>query len=174
MDREAARDFLAVSSPRAWMTTRGCSRATPFAARPVGVGELGEGRGDCVGRQRTRGACPGVAHDLVQSGALPRSRPLRVRHSGGRARRCTTGYRVRIAEMRESHRIITQALEHLPEGDYKIPGLALHPAASRSDQAQHGRADLPFQVYHRGDPARPWARCIGPSRAPRGRSASTS
>ena len=51
------------SFPRAWMTTRGCSRATSSRSAPGRGRAVGSGR-DCVGCQRTVARASGVAHDL--------------------------------------------------------------------------------------------------------------
>ena len=74
-------------------------------------------------------------------------------------------YRVRMAEMRESLKIIDQALDGLPEGDYITLRPQVRAAAAARAGDLDGGADPPLQARHRGLP-RAAGRGVLPDRVP--------
>ncbi len=61
-------------------------------------------------------------------------------------------YRVRLEEMRQSARIIVQAMEGMPEGAFQADCAACGPAGSRKDEDADGSAHLSLQDRDRGLP----------------------
>ena len=84
------------------------------------MGELSAADAIALGASGPVARASGVAHDLRKAEPYCVYDRFEFDIPVGERGDVYDRYRVRIAEMRESHRIITQALEHLPEGDYKI------------------------------------------------------
>ena len=67
----------------------------------------------------------------------------------GRHGDCFDRYLVRMAEMRESLRIMAQCLEQMPDGPIKIPDQKITPPRRSRAQALDGVADPSLQALHR-------------------------
>ena len=64
---------------------------------------------------------------------------------------CYARYQVRVAEMRESLKIVRQAMEKIPaEGPFRAEAAGNHSAVARGDENLDRRPDLPLQDFHRG------------------------
>ena len=59
-------------------------------------------------------------------------------------------YAVRVAEMRESIKIVNQAMAGMPEGPVQADGSEGSSAGARADEDADGIVDLPLQDRHRG------------------------
>ena len=125
-----------------------------FLQRTKGTGDRVGGAAARAGRHRARCcARPGNPWDLRKADALL----ARTTTSTSRSRSARVGdhydrYRVRIAEMRESLRIIEQALDGLPEGPYITDEPQGRAAAAARARHLDGGADPPLQARHRGLP----------------------
>ncbi|HHX40395.1 MAG TPA: NADH dehydrogenase (quinone) subunit D [Armatimonadetes bacterium] len=117
---EKLRDFLAVFPSRVDDYEGLLTRNPVFLQRARGVGELSAADAIALGASGPVARASGVAHDLRKAEPYCVYDRFEFDIPVGERGDVYDRYRVRIAEMRESHRIITQALEHLPEGDYKI------------------------------------------------------
>ncbi len=63
---------------------------------------------------------------------------------------CYARYLVRVAEMRESLKIVRQAMGKIPpEGPIKADAPGIVPPQREEDEDGDGSADLPFQDFHR-------------------------
>ena len=64
---------------------------------------------------------------------------------------CYARYQVRVAEIRESLKIVKQAMAKIPaEGPFRAELPGHHPAVARGNEGVDRRPDLPLQNFHRG------------------------
>ena len=84
---------------------------------------------------------------------------------------CWDRYLVRMEEMRQSLRIMKQALDRMPSGPVRVDDRKVMPPPRERDEILDGSADPPFQALYRGLSRAARARPTPPSRRPRASSA---
>ncbi|HOQ30339.1 MAG TPA: NADH-quinone oxidoreductase subunit D, partial [Armatimonadota bacterium] len=117
---EKLREFLAIFPSRVDDYEALLTRNPVFLQRTRGVGELSAKDAIALGASGPVARASGIAHDLRKAEPYCVYDRFEFDIPVGERGDVYDRYRVRVAEMRESHRIITQALEQLPDGDYKL------------------------------------------------------
>ena len=121
-----------------------------FLDRLRGVGRPEQGRRDraCRAPARSRGpaASPTTSARTSRTWSIPSSTSRSPTPTEGD---CWARFIVRMEEMRQSHRIIEQAVEKLPAGPGQCADRREVPAARQADRLQqHGRADPALRADH--------------------------
>ncbi len=114
------REFLRIFPKRVDDYEGLLTRNRIWVQRTQGIGVLSAADAIALGVSGPILRASGVAHDLRKAEPYCGYERFDFEVPVGQNGDVYDRYRVRLAEMRQSHRIITQALEGLPEGDFKI------------------------------------------------------